>query len=349
MSKQVIAVIGTSLLGCSCSVLSAHQIDLVSPSTEVFRNIVEIVGWDKTPKRHKLGSGVIFPDGTAITDCHILRRVRRLGVQQGTSYSQASLVREDRDRDLCKLQVSYPERFAPIALKMRLVRDVSVGEPVYAIGVSVHGKTNAIEGKVARIQRLGEDRVIWISPSLAAGYSGGALFDRFGSLIGITTYRVRRGGELSYAYPAEYALSTKHASLDRLQQDLDPGRSESRPTPRSSAAEYNPVVRRYLDRVAEVSRKNLTYPEEARQQGWTGESSISFRFDSAGELSESYVNVSSGYAALDVTALLAVRKAISELPVPQLAKEKDFTGSVVIPFSLPEQQPAAADTARADK
>jgi TonB family protein len=349
MSKQVIAVIGASLLGCSCSALSADQIDPLSHSTEVFRNIVEIVDWDTTPNRHKLGSGVIFPDGTAITDCHILKKVRRLGVRQGTSHSQASLMREDRERDLCKLQVSYPERFAPIALKMRLVRDVSVGEPVYAIGISVHGKTKAIEGKVARIQRLGEDRVIWISPSLVAGYSGGALFDRFGSLIGITTYRVRRGEELSYAYPAEYALSTKHASLDRLQQNLDPGSSEFRPTPRATAAEYNPVVRTYLDKLAEVSRRNLTYPEEARQQRWTGESSISFRFDSAGELRESYVNVSSGYAALDVTALLAVRKAISELPVPQLAKEKGLTGTVTIPFSLPEQQPAARDTARADK
>jgi serine protease Do len=227
----------------SCSALSADQIDPPLHSTEVFRNIVEIVDWDKTPNRNTLGSGVIFPDGTAITDCHILKKVRRLGVQHGKSHSQASLVREDRERDLCKLKVSHPERFDPIPLGMRLVRDVSVGEPVSAIGVSVHGKTKALEGKVARIQRFGEDRVIWISPSLVPGYSGGALFDRFGSLIGITTYRVRRGEELTYAYPAEYALSTKHASLDRLQQNLDPGSSELRPTPRSMAAEYTPTSR----------------------------------------------------------------------------------------------------------
>lgn len=343
MSKQSIAFIGTSLLGCSWSALSANQIDPALHSIEAFRNIVEIVAWDKSGRRKKLGSGVIFQDGTAITDCHVLKNVGRPSVQQAERHSEASLVSEDRERDLCKLKISHPERFDPIPLGLRMVRDISVGEPVYAVGVSAQGRARAIEGKVAKIQRFGENKVIWISSSLAAGYSGGALFDRSGSLIGIITYRVSRGKERSYAYPAEYALSTKRASVGRSQQSVDPGTSDPGLTFRPTRAKHNPAVRTYLDRIAEASRSNLTYPQEARQQGWTGVSRVSFRFDSEGELRESYVDVSSGYATLDVTALLAVRKAIKELPPPELVKEMGLRGTVDIPFSLPEEGSAGRD------
>ena len=58
-------------------------------------------------------------------------------------------------------------------------------------------------------------------------------------------------------------------------------------------------------------------------------------------LSESFVEASSGYAALDVTALLAVRRALRERPPPPAIKEKGMMATVAITFALPENAHAA--------
>jgi hypothetical protein len=50
-------------------------------------------------------------------------------------------------------------------------------------------------------------------------------------------------------------------------------------------------------------------------------------------LRQSYVEATSGYAGLDVTALLAVRKAIGDVPMPAQVKEKGLKGTVTITFT----------------
>ena len=53
---------------------------------------------------------------------------------------------------------------------------------------------------------------------------------------------------------------------------------------------------------------------------------------------QSYVETSSGYAGLDVTALLAVRKAIGDVPMPDQVREKGLKGTVSITFTMGEKR-----------
>jgi S1-C subfamily serine protease len=56
----------------------------------------------------------------------------------------------------------------------------------------------------------GKGRVIQGSAYFSAGKSGGGLFDRRGSLIGILTFKCRAGGPYHFAVPAEWVESLMH-------------------------------------------------------------------------------------------------------------------------------------------
>lgn len=108
------------------------------------------------------------------------------------------------------------------------------------------------------------------------------------------------------------------------------------PKPTAAAAmDFKSVAQDYLNRLAEAARGDLKYPEEAKAQGWGGTTSIRFELDPGGELGDSYVDVSSGYATLDVAALLAVRKAVSALSAPEVVKSNGLKGTVSITFTPP--------------
>jgi TonB family protein len=98
--------------------------------------------------------------------------------------------------------------------------------------------------------------------------------------------------------------------------------------------DYKAQLDSYLRDLAQASVVNITYPEEARQEQWTGTASIALRVDPGGELKESYVDTSSGYASLDVVALLAVRKALADMPPTALLKSRGFVGKIAIHFEL---------------
>jgi TonB family protein len=276
-----------------------------------------------------LGSAVLFPDGRAVTVCHIIKNVERLQIRQRTSRSDVSLSYADRKHDLCELKVARPERFRPVSVKLRDIEEVAVGETIYAVsGAWVESRLS--KGNVVKVQGEKGDMAILLSARLVPGYSGGALFDSSGALLGIVTYRDRSSRKLSYAYPAQYILEREDSDIVGQAE-----RSSERPNvpSRDSAAPDRTAIDDYLNRLADASRASVKYPEEARTQRWSGTASIHFDLDPGGDLRQSYVEATSGYAGLDVTALLAVRKAIGDVPMPAQVKEKGLKGTVTITFT----------------
>jgi TonB family protein len=190
------------------------------------------------------------------------------------------------------------------------------------------------KGNVVKVQGDKGDMAILISARLVAGYSGGALFDSSGALLGIVTYRDRSTRKLSYAYPAQYileretAISSPGGTVFGTSECAEPRLGCPRPD----------CDRRLSESAGGSSRASVKYPEEARTQRWSGTASIHFDVDPGGDLRQSYVETSSGYAGLDVTALLAVRKAIGDVPMPDQVREKGLKGTVSITFTMGEKR-----------
>jgi TonB family protein len=331
------AVPALALCGLCCGLLTGPLPALAAkPSPPVWTgptgNVVAIEDAD-TPD-DVLGSAVLFPDGRALTVCHIIKNVERLQIRQRTSRSDVSLSYADRKHDLCELKVAHPERFRPVSLKLRDVEEVSVGETVYAVG-GAWVESGLSKGNVVKVQGDKGDMAILISARLVAGYSGGALFDSSGALLGIVTYRDRSTRKLSYAYPAQYIRDREDTDaagdVERASEHPNVPSREAVPGDRTAIDDY-------LKRLADASRASIKYPEEARTQRWNGTASIHFDVDPGGDLRQSYVETSSGYAGLDVTALLAVRKAIGDVTMPDQVREKGLKGTVSITFTMGEKR-----------
>lgn len=331
------------------------------------RSVVFVLDWNKTVRQGQIGTGILFQQNRVLTQCAPLRGVRNLGVKRDGMRALARLVREDRRRDLCELAVQPPGNFDAPALEARPVADVAKGDRVYALAAALETQIVFIDGEVTGLRGQGRDKSVQIAPKLPPGYGGGPLFDRSGALIGVNVIRNRNGESVTTTYPIEFVLDVKLAVAKKPEvpsEAIAPPPSTAAPKPDSapSAAAASPppsstppaprpapasadarprdptsteTVTRYLEKIVEASINHAVYPKEVADAKLSGTSTIRFRLAAGGELRESFVETSSGYAALDVAALLAVRKAISEIAIPQPVQERGFKGLVVLRFQPP--------------
>ena len=192
----------------SAESLSAAQIYArLEPSIWVVRT------FDKDQLPLGQGSAVVIGPETLITNCHVLRKGKRVEVTHAKALSVATLELWDTARDLCQLRapgVSAPA--VPLASDA-----VVVGQTVYALGAPAGLELTLSAGLVSGLRLDDAERLtaIQTSAAISPGSSGGGLFDDQGRLIGITTAFI--GGNtqnLNLAFPVSMVreLPERHAS-----------------------------------------------------------------------------------------------------------------------------------------
>ena len=321
---------------------------------DTLRSVVVILDWDMVQRQGRIGSGIVVSRGRVTTQCQIIRKVAHLGVKQGGMRARARLVREDPSRDVCELEILPPGRLDPPSYRVRSVAEIAVGEPIYAFPALPDEIGVPIKGNISGLRSHGKDTVIRVSKRVAHSYAGGPWFDKSGALVGITMFQGRDDGDASFVYPAEYVVdvarrpatvaaqqnsaiekpttpaphSTKvERGLGQSTPRAEPKAPASRPSAPREGAEANRV---YLSQIVEASMNRLVYAKEVREGGWSGTATIRFWLEPGGQLRESFVESSSGYASLDVAALVAVRKAIAEIAIPDFVREHGFRGVVAV-------------------
>lgn len=148
------------------------------------------------------GSGVIWsPDGTIVTNAHVVRGGRRMTVEltDGRTFD-AEVTRVDRRRDLAALAVD--------ALHLPAARPgdssaLRVGELVLALG-HPWGVRNSMTTGIVHAVGVGPwggaGRWVQADVALAPGNSGGPLADAWGRVVGVNSMIVRG---LAFAVPSE--------------------------------------------------------------------------------------------------------------------------------------------------
>lgn len=190
--------------------LSAQELfGLVSPSlfvvtTEDSRGAVRI-----------LGSAVAVTRDLLVTNAHVVEGGGSIRVSQGEARWSASVVDQDRERDLCRLRIAGLR--AAIAL-VRDSRSLRIGQRVYSVGAPEGLEMTLSEGLVSGFRDFRGQRVVQTSAPISHGSSGGGLFDEMGGLIGITTFMLDGGQNLNFAILAEHALgpASRPLSADEL-------------------------------------------------------------------------------------------------------------------------------------
>jgi len=167
-----------------------------------------------------LGSGVLVSaDGYLLTNQHVIDGADDIDVtlSDGRSAS-AKVVGTDADSDLALLKVSLDN--LPV-IPFGDIRQVSVGDPVLAIGNPFNVGETVTSGIVSALDRnqLGLSTIenfIQTDAAINPGNSGGALVDGEGRLVGINTAIFSRSGGsmgIGFAIPVDIAREVMDALI----------------------------------------------------------------------------------------------------------------------------------------
>jgi len=146
------------------------------------------------PDGYSTGTGVILTqDGYLLTNAHVVAGCTRVRVAlSDNSVLNASLVGFDADEDLAVLKIGAagltPAEFGD-SLALR------IGDPVAALGDPLGYRSTLTDGIISALDREVEVEgitmvLIQTSAAINFGNSGGALLNRYGQVVGITTVKI---------------------------------------------------------------------------------------------------------------------------------------------------------------
>jgi S1-C subfamily serine protease len=147
------------------------------------------------------GSAVAISSRSLLTSCHILAGRPHAVVLQGQGELHAKLARSNQRSDRCVLEVASAN-LDPVR-GVRPFSDLAVGEKVYTLGAPSGLDRTLGEGIISGLRQGKGSNLIQFSAPISRGSSGGGLFDRWGNLIGITTFLVRETQNLNFAVAAD--------------------------------------------------------------------------------------------------------------------------------------------------
>lgn len=156
---------------------------------------------DLKANRVRFGSAVALDERTLVTNCHVIDEMPVIWLRQGGATLRASPAGGDGGSDRCLLSVS-PGRLSAVP-GIRAWDDLRVGETVYSIGAPKGLEATLGQGLVSGLRTIKGIRYVQTSAPIAAGSSGGGLFDSSGNLVGVTTFHLRDAEGLNFAIAAE--------------------------------------------------------------------------------------------------------------------------------------------------
>ena len=202
------------------SQIDIHKIDTskqLTPAEVYAKNVNSTVGittsittnyWGFQSTSAASGSGfIISDDGYILTNFHVIQNSSSITVAlyDGTEY-EAELIGYDESNDIAVLKVEG-EDLVPVILGDS--ENMNVGDPVVAIGNPLGELTFSLTsgaisamGRTVTMSNGTTMKLIQTDCAINSGNSGGALFNLYGEVIGITN--------------AKYSSSSSGASIDNI-------------------------------------------------------------------------------------------------------------------------------------
>jgi len=196
--------------------------------SESIENVVRLASPSVVAVEHARGQGsglVIASDGYLVTNSHVVRGARELGVRVAPGERVgAELVGDDPASDLAVLRLASGS--AP-ALPLLEERRLRVGQLVLAIGNPLRFDRSVSLGVVSALDRTlpanaGQalEGLVQTDAAINPGSSGGPLLDAHGTCVGITTAVIPFARGMGFAIPAHtvgwvVAMLLKQGQIER--------------------------------------------------------------------------------------------------------------------------------------
>lgn len=177
--------------------------------------------YDIKDTKIKTGSGFFIDDsGLAVTNYHVINGAAKavITTSDGKEYNVAGIYDYSKDKDLALIKIdgtnfSY--------LEMADSDKVLTGADVYAIGSPLGYKNSFSAGLISSASRdLEGKNFIQTTAAISSGSSGGALLDKTGKVIGVTTATAINAQNINLALPINQIKIFDKTSLVTLESIL---------------------------------------------------------------------------------------------------------------------------------
>jgi Trypsin-like peptidase domain len=192
----------------------------VMSTQEIFQmasgGVTLIEVFDNEGNKRGQGSGfVVSPDGMTLTNYHVIRGAARATAKfsDGTWSEVDGVASYDAAHDVAVIKLASPPK---TVLRLGNSDNVKVGQKVVAIGSPLGFQNTLSEGIVSGVR----NGVIQMSDPISPGSSGGAVFDSYGRVIGISVATVTMGQNLNFAVPINWAKPYLSAANLRTLADV---------------------------------------------------------------------------------------------------------------------------------
>jgi serine protease Do len=166
--------------------------------------LIEVKGFQDGESFSASGSGFFLgTDGRIATNYHVIDAATQgtVTLNGGQKYDISAVLGYSKDQDLAVIQINgtgFPVCTLGDSIK------VAVGDPIVAIGSPLGVQNTVSEGIVSKIW---DDGDLQITAPISPGSSGGALFNMYGEVVGVTTWKIREGENMNGAVPANSVRS----------------------------------------------------------------------------------------------------------------------------------------------
>ena len=213
LPRSILRSIAVAAFALGASAASAQTLSAAQLYARLEPSVWVVRTFDKDGLPLGQGSAVVIGPETLVTNCHVLRKGKRVEVTHAKVVTTATLELWDTARDLCQLRA--PGLNAP-AVTLASER-VVVGQTVYTLGAPAGLELTLSAGLISALRHDDTERLtaIQTSAAISPGSSGGGLFDDQGRLIGITTAFVGGNAQnLNMALPVAMVreLPERHAA-----------------------------------------------------------------------------------------------------------------------------------------
>lgn len=169
--------------------------------------VVKVIYYDINDEEMGNGSGIIVSsDGLVVTNYHVIDMVTKVRVETSDEklYEVSGVTSYNANSDLAVLQM-VGAKGLPVA-KLGDPSILQLGEEIAAIGYPLDLTVTVSYGNISSLKTPGgfsRQKLfdIQVSAPISPGSSGGALFNMYGEVVGVTYSTLVNGQNLNYAIP----------------------------------------------------------------------------------------------------------------------------------------------------
>lgn len=186
-----------------CSLISLQE---QLSSEQVYKAVLpSVVSLSVVKNDGSKASGTAFmalKDGCGVTAWHMVENAKSVKAKfsDGEEFEVSGLIDKDEKRDVALIKVKVADK--PL-LKM-LQGDPEVGSKVYAIGSPLGLDFSITDGVLSQIRTIDGLKQYQVSCPVSKGSSGGPVVNNKGEVLGVVSWGLVEGNEISFAIPSSY-------------------------------------------------------------------------------------------------------------------------------------------------